>query len=88
MTLKNKSVLEDTNKVGTFVNKQTDENGNLLTYWGGLSISNKQSLYSEDEVVSILEFARKNYYDIGEKWHQEPSIDLTSKELIKKYYEQ
>jgi len=48
----------------------------------------KERMYSEEDVVLILEFARKNFYDTGTKWHQEPYIDLTSQELIKKYHEQ
>ena len=42
----------------------------------------QSKMYSEKDVISILEYARKNYYDTGEKWHQEPNIDLTSKGLI------
>jgi len=48
----------------------------------------QNKMYSEEDVVLILEFARKNFYDTGTKWHQEPYIDLTSQELIKKYHEQ
>jgi len=47
-----------------------------------------EKMYSEEDVVLILEFARKNFYDTGTKWHQEPYMDLTSQELIKKYHEQ
>jgi hypothetical protein len=48
----------------------------------------KEKVYSEEDVVSILEYARKNFYDTGTKWHEEPYMDLTSQELIKKYHEQ
>lgn len=45
----------------------------------------KSKMYSEEDVVSILEFVRQNYYDIGLKWHKEPDTDLTSEEIIEQY---
>jgi len=45
----------------------------------------EEIMYSKEEVVSILEYARKNFYDSGLKWHKEPSIDYTSEELLQTY---
>jgi hypothetical protein len=63
----------------------------ILSFHDGVLFGSKwqqERMYSEEDVVLILEYARRNYYDTGTKWHQEPNIDLTSKQLIKKYYEQ
>jgi hypothetical protein len=57
------------------------------TYIEKAKAMEKEKVYSEEDVVSILEYARKNFYDTGTKWHEEPYMDLTSKELIKKYHE-
>ena len=41
--------------------------------------------YSEEEVIELLEYTRKNFYDTGTKWHSEPDTDYTSKELIEHF---
>ena len=41
--------------------------------------------YSEEEVIELLEYTRKNFYDTGTKWHSEPDTDYTSKELFQQF---
>ena len=41
-----------------------------------------ENLFTEKEVIELLEHVRKNYYDTGKCWHQEPNTDLTSKEIL------
>jgi hypothetical protein len=41
--------------------------------------------YSEKEVIELLEYIRKNFYDTGTKWHSEPDTDFTSKELVEQF---
>jgi hypothetical protein len=44
-----------------------------------------ERMYSEEEVIKLLEYVRKNYYDTGTHWHQEPNDDFTSKEIVKQF---
>jgi hypothetical protein len=44
-----------------------------------------ERMYSEEEVIELLEYVRENFYDIGTKWHSEPDTDYTSKELLEQF---
>jgi predicted metal-dependent HD superfamily phosphohydrolase len=44
-----------------------------------------ERMYSEEEVIELLEYTRENFYDTGTKWHEEPYKDLTSKELLEQF---
>ena len=44
-----------------------------------------ERMYSEEEVIELLEYTRENFYDIGTKWHSEPDTDYTSKELFEQF---
>jgi hypothetical protein len=44
-----------------------------------------ERMYSEEEVIELLEYIRKNFYDTGSKWHTEPDTDYTSKELVEQF---
>jgi hypothetical protein len=75
-----------------------DENGELFAYIG-YKISNgnfefsvvpftepkPERMYSEEEVIALLEYTRENFYDTGTKWHSEPDTDLTSEELVQQF---
>lgn len=45
----------------------------------------KQQCYSEEDVIALLEYVRKNFYDTGLKWHSQPNTDYTSKEVLNKF---
>jgi hypothetical protein len=42
-------------------------------------------MYSEEEVVVLLEYVRENFYDTGLKWHSQPDTDYTSKEVLEQF---
>ena len=44
-----------------------------------------ERMYSEEEVIELLEYVRQNYYDTGTIWHSEPDTDYTSKELFEQF---
>jgi hypothetical protein len=51
-------------------------------------IENKRKskkVYSEEEVVALLEYVRGNFYDTGLKWHSQPDTDYTSRELLEQF---
>jgi hypothetical protein len=48
-------------------------------------IKESNKLYTEEEVIAILEYTRENFYDTGSKWHSEPDTDLTSEQLVEKF---
>ena len=47
-----------------------------------------EKMYSCEEVIELLEHVRKNYYDTGKVWHQEPDKDFTSKEIVEQFKKQ
>ena len=44
-----------------------------------------KKVYSEEEVVALLEYVRGNFYDTGLKWHSQPDTDYTSRELLEQF---
>jgi len=44
-----------------------------------------ERMYSEEEVVALLEYVRENFYDTGLKWHSQPDTDYTSKEVLEQF---
>jgi hypothetical protein len=44
-----------------------------------------ERMYSEEEVVALLEYVRENFYDTGLKWHSQPDTDYTSRELLEQF---
>jgi len=44
-----------------------------------------KKVYSEEEVVTLLEYVRGNFYDTGLKWHSQPDTDYTSRELLEQF---
>ena len=44
-----------------------------------------KKVYSEEEVVALLEYVRGNFYDTGLKWHSQPNTDYTSRELLEQF---
>ena len=44
-----------------------------------------KKVYSEEEVVALLEYVRENFYDTGLKWHSQPDTDYTSRELLEQF---
>ena len=44
-----------------------------------------ERMYSEEEVVVLLEYVRENFYDTGLKWHSQPDTDYTSKEVLEQF---
>jgi hypothetical protein len=44
-----------------------------------------ERMYSEEEVVALLEYVRGNFYDTGLKWHSQPDTDYTSRELLEQF---
>lgn len=44
-----------------------------------------ENLFTEKEVIDLLEHVRQNYYDTGTLWHQEPYKDFTSKEIVENF---
>ena len=50
-----------------------------------LQMEEKQQGYSEEEVISLLEYVRKNYYDTGTIWHSDSDVAYTSEELLKQF---
>jgi len=50
-----------------------------------IQMEEKQQKYSEEEVISLLEYVRQNYYDTGTIWHSDSDVAYTSKELLKEF---
>jgi hypothetical protein len=50
-----------------------------------MTFSPDERMYSEEEVIALLEYTRENFYDTGTKWHSEPDTDLTSEELVQQF---
>jgi hypothetical protein len=44
-----------------------------------------EKMYSEEEVIELLEYVRKNYYDTGTIWHSDSDVAYTSEELIEQF---
>jgi hypothetical protein len=45
----------------------------------------EERMYSEEEIVALLEYVRGNFYDTGLKWHSQPDTDYTSKEVLEQF---
>ena len=45
----------------------------------------QERMYSEEEVILLLEYVRQNYYDTGTIWHSDSDVAYTSEELIEQF---
>ena len=73
------------------MNKQTDENGMPLTYWGGLAETKQERMYSEEDLKDAYFSAIKA---TGEGWNGEyaegnsPNVEEKFMEDFNKWFEQ
>ena len=56
----------------------------LMKVWNECE-QQSERMYSEEEVVALLEYVRGNFYDTGLKWHSQPDTDYTSRELLEQF---